>query len=76
MFLCVCVPLQLQIWDTAGMEQFRSALITKYYRNADGKRVGWCGIDAITLNYLPPGVSYSLPNRKYESQVVHVNSNY
>ncbi len=24
------------------MEQFRSALITKYYRNADGKRVGWC----------------------------------
>ena len=29
--------LQLQIWDTAGMEQFRNALITKYYRNADGK---------------------------------------
>ena len=27
---------QLQIWDTAGMEQFRNALITKYYRNADG----------------------------------------
>ena len=28
--------LQLQIWDTAGMEQFRSSLITKYYRNAHG----------------------------------------
>jgi len=28
---------QLQLWDTAGMEQFRSALVTKYYRNADGK---------------------------------------
>ena len=27
---------QLQIWDTAGMEQFRNALVTKYYRNADG----------------------------------------
>ena len=27
---------QLQVWDTAGMEQFRNALITKYYRNADG----------------------------------------
>ena len=27
---------QLQIWDTAGMEQFRNALVTKYYHNADG----------------------------------------
>lgn len=27
---------QLQIWDTAGMEQFRSALIANYYRDTDG----------------------------------------
>lgn len=27
---------KIQVWDTAGMEQFRNALITKYYRNADG----------------------------------------
>ena len=27
---------QFQVWDTAGMEQFRNALVTKYYRNADG----------------------------------------
>ncbi|KAL5460230.1 hypothetical protein EMCRGX_G033659 [Ephydatia muelleri] len=26
----------LQIWDTAGMEQFRSALVTNYYRDTDG----------------------------------------
>lgn len=30
------IPIKLQIWDTAGMEQFRNTLITKYYRNADG----------------------------------------
>ncbi len=29
-------PLQLQIWDTAGMEKYRNALVTKYYRSADG----------------------------------------
>ena len=27
---------KLQIWDTAGMEQFRKGLITQYYRNVDG----------------------------------------
>lgn len=30
------ISVKLQVWDTAGMEQFRNALITKYYRNADG----------------------------------------
>ena len=45
---------QLQIWDTAGMEQFRNALVTKYYRNADGivlvfdisKRESFEGLDS------------------------------
>ena len=34
--LALALLSQLQIWDTAGMEQFRNALVTKYYRNADG----------------------------------------
>ena len=33
---CVCIFVQLEIWDTAGTEEYRKSMIPQYYRNVDG----------------------------------------
>jgi small GTP-binding protein len=44
------VPSTVQLWDTAGMEQYRSGLINQYYRNVDGVIFVYDITDRVSFN--------------------------
>lgn len=50
-YVCVCVCPQLSIWDTAGVERFRT-LTRNYYRNAHAAVFVYSVSEASSLHYL------------------------